>query len=81
MTQWVKNPTLCPLGCRSNPSPPQWIKDPVLPQAATQVADAAWILQCRPAAAVLIPPLAWELPYVADGALKKKKKKKKKKRK
>ena len=33
------------------------------------------------AAAALIQPLAWELPYAADAALKKKKKKKEKKRK
>jgi len=31
-------------------------------------------LWCRPAAATLIQPLAWELPYAAGVALKKKKK-------
>ena len=35
-------------------------------------------LWCRPAAAALIAPLAWELPYAASAALKSKKKKKKK---
>ena len=34
----------------------------------------------RPAAAVLIQPLAWDLPYVINSALKSKKKKKKKKK-
>ena len=38
-------------------------------------------LRCRLAAVALILPLAWELPYVANVALKSKKKKKKKKKK
>ena len=29
-------------------------------------------LWCRPGAAALIQPLAWELPYASDAALKKK---------
>ena len=37
-------------------------------------------LWCRPAAAALIQPLAWKLPYAADAALKTKKKEKKKKK-
>jgi len=36
-------------------------------------------LWCRPAAAALIQPLAWELPYAMGVTLKKKKRKKKKK--
>ena len=37
----------------------QWIKDPV------------WLwLWCRPAAAALIQPLAWELPNAMSAALK-----------
>ena len=43
----------------SNPGLVQWIKDPVL----------LW-LWCRPAAAALIGPLGWELPYAAGVALK-----------
>jgi len=35
-------------------------------------------LWCRPAAAALIQPLGWELPYATSVALKLKKKKKKK---
>ena len=38
-------------------------------------------LWCRLAAAALIWPLAWELPYAVDAALKSKKKKKKRRRK
>jgi len=34
-------------------------------------------LWCRPAAAALIRPIAWELPYAAGVALKRKKKKEK----
>ena len=37
-------------------------------------------LWCRPAAIAPIQPLAWELPYATDVALKRQKKKKKKKR-
>ena len=45
----------------------QWVKDLVLP----------W-LWCRPAATALIQPLAEELPYTVEAALKRQKKKKKK---
>ena len=48
----------------SIPGITQWLKDPVL----------LW-LWCRLAAAALIRPLTWELPYAAQVALKKKKKK------
>ena len=49
-----------------------------------QVADVAQIWHCcpcgvRPTAAASTQPLAWELPYAADVALKKKEKEKKKK--
>ena len=53
------------------PGPAQWVKDWAL----------LW-LWCRPAAAALTRPLAWELPYAEGVALKKththQKKKKKK---
>jgi len=39
--------------------------------------DPAWLWR-RPAAAVQIQPLAWELPYATGAALKSKRKKKKK---
>ena len=44
----------------STPGLTQWVKDPVL----------LW-LWCRPAAAALIRPLGWELPYALGAALKK----------
>ena len=42
--------------------------------------DLSWLCLCRrPAAAVLIRPLAWKLPYATSEALKSVKKKKKEK--
>jgi len=52
----------------SIPGPTQWVKDPVL----------LW-LWCRPAAAVPICPLAWELPCAMGVARKKERKKERKK--
>ena len=45
----------------SIPGLAQWVSDPAL----------LW-LWCRPAAAALIQPLAWDLPYAAGAALNKK---------
>ena len=39
-----------------------------------------WWLWCRPEAAALIQPLAWEPPYAAGATLKKKKRKEKKRK-
>ena len=51
-----------------------WVKDLVLPWAVVWVIDQAWIwLWLSLAAAALIWPLAWELPYAAGVALKRKK--------
>ena len=49
----------------SIPGLAQWVKDPEL----------LW-LGCRPTAAALIRPLAWEFPNATDAAVKRKKKKK-----
>ena len=47
---------------------------------AQWVKNAVWLqLWCRLAAAALIPPLAWELPYAMGVPLNRQKKKKKKK--
>ena len=49
----------------SIPGLAEWVKDPAL----------LWLWH-RPAATVPSGPLAWELPYAADAALKSKKKRK-----
>ena len=60
-----------------------WVKDPALLQVAgvglrsSLDPELLW-LWCRPAAAAPIQPLAWELPYAMDEALKKQKEKRKK---
>ena len=62
-----------------------WVKDLALPQVVQVASSCAgrrgsldpallW-LWSRPTAAALIQPLAWELPYATDVALKRKKKK------
>ena len=67
----------------SIPGLSQWVKDPVFPQAAVLVSDAAQIqhcclwLWCRPAAATPICSRAWEPPNAAGAALKRKKEKSK----
>ena len=54
----------------------QWIKDPVLPiscglgHRCGLDLGLLW-LWCRPAAAALVPPLAWDLPCATGAALKK----------
>ena len=51
----------------------QWVKDPVLPQAAGQVARTT----CRPVAAAPFQHLVWEHPYATVVSIKKKNKERK----
>ena len=59
MAQGVKIPTSNHEDVGSVPGPAQWVKDLV-----------SLLLWYRPAAAALIAPLAWELPYALGTALK-----------
>ena len=52
----------------------QWVKDPAVScGVGCRYSSDLVLLGCGLAAAALIPPLAWELPFVAAVALKKKK--------
>ena len=59
----------------------QWVQDPVLPWAVVGFRHGLYStllwLWCRLAAAPLIQPIAWELPYTTSVTLERKKKKKK----
>ena len=57
----------------SIPGLAQWVRYPSLSQAAAYAAYAAQIQCCRPALAVLIQPLAWELPHASCVAVKRRK--------
>ena len=84
VAQWVTNLTSVYKDMGSSPGLTQWVKDPVQPYCGVDHRRSLdpmllW-LWCRPAAAALVQPLAWELRYAMGTALKTKKKKKKKKK-
>ena len=70
----VTNPTSNHEDVALNPGLTQWVRDLALLWVVvevTDVADAAWLwLWRRPAAAALIRPLTWKLPYVPGAVLK-----------
>lgn len=65
--------------------PPQWVKDRALPQAMVQVRGCSsdpvllWLWH-RPEAAALIQPVAWELLYATDAAIKRKRRRRREKK-
>ena len=78
MAQWVKNTTSTHEDADLIPALGNWVKYSALQLSVGHRCSSDLVLLWlwhRPAAAALICPLAWELSYAADAALKIKKKK------
>ena len=80
MAQWVKNLTCIHEDVGLIPGLTQWVRESSIAMSCgighrhSSLDLALLWLWCRPAAAVPIPLLAWELPYATGAALRKKRK-------
>ena len=85
MAQWVKNLTVIHGNMGLIPGLSQWVKGSSIALSRgvccrCGLGLALLWLWCRPTAAALIQPPAWELPYAAGVALKRQKKEKEKRK-